>query len=400
MQTRTWRFVGRTFIPLLGAVFAFQVGPHPAQAGSSWLSKTRQVPRTDGTPAPAPHTEGMPGPAPRADSSTTVFDIVISLYNDPSGDDDPDNDTGTEDQTNYEEIIRFWADSICEQSNGALELGKVRIFRNGIHGSLADVVWNASEWPRAAPSGFGVSGSHITFGDVFPDGRRLADGSIVDVNHLDPAEHELAGYTLGHEFGHYVLGLYDEYEGTTSGAGKPIYWPRLGDIEPDSIMNAQWRAVGGDFEWLNHSTEDNYEAKTGQGRVYGASCWEVMIREVSEDPKDGDRSTLAQRVRYSALVGEEPTAADGWVIENLPGAQADCRSELEIIWMQDDIEMQIVIDRSGSMLGDPFANAQEAAKTLVDEVENGKTALGVVSFNESAGQDQPIVAIPDPPGTV
>ncbi|MHC4236589.1 MAG: hypothetical protein ACYSUQ_15850, partial [Planctomycetota bacterium] len=154
MQTRTWRFVGRTFIPLLGAVFAFQVGPHPAQAGSSWLSKTRQVPRTDGTPAPAPHTEGMPGPAPRADSSTTVFDIVISLYNDPSGDDDPDNDTGTEDQTNYEEIIRFWADSICEQSNGALELGKVRIFRNGIHGSLADVVWNASEWPRAAPSGF------------------------------------------------------------------------------------------------------------------------------------------------------------------------------------------------------------------------------------------------------
>ena len=171
-----------------------------------------------------------------------------------------------------------------------------------------------------------------------------------------------------------------------------------------SIMNSQLNAVtaggGNDFRWLNHSTSDNYEANTGQGRSYGASGWEVMIREVGDDPKDGDRSTLNKRVRYTALVGQEPTAADNWMVLELPGEQNDARDELEIIWMQDDIEMQIVIDRSYSMNGDPFANAQQAAKTLVDDVEDGHTALGVVSFSDNATQDQPIVAIPDPPGTV
>ncbi len=403
MRYRTWQFRGRACTLLVGVVIAFQLGPPPALAGGSWLSKARIVAPDEYTPlhpaddmSPAIYGQYAHAPMPRSfptapgDIGTTVFDIVISLYNDPSGDDDPNNDTGAEDQTNYEEIIRFWADAICEESNAAFKLGKVRIFRNGIHGSLADVVWNANEWPRAAPSGFGVSGEHITFGDVFPDGC----GTGCDINFLNAARHEDAGYTLGHEFGHYVLGLYDEYEGSTSGAGKPIYWPRIGDIEPDSIMNDQWNAVGGNFEWLNHSTEDNYEAKTGQGRAYGASCWEVMIREVSDDPKDGTRSTLAQRVRYTTLVGEEPTAADGWVIENLPGAQTDCRSELEIIWMQDDIELQIVVDRSGSMDGDPLANAKQAAKTLVDEVEDGKTALGVVSFNHDVEQSSAILDVP------
>jgi calcium-activated chloride channel regulator 4 len=84
----------------------------------------------------------------------------------------------------------------------------------------------------------------------------------------------------------------------------------------------------------------------------------------------------------------------------LPGERNDARDELEIIWMQDDIEMQIVIDRSYSMNGDPFANAQQAAKTLVDDAEEGHTALGVVSFSDTTNQDQSIVPIPDPPGTV
>ena len=52
------------------------------------------------------------------------------------------------------------------------------------------------------------------------------------------------------------------------------------------------------------------------------------------------------------------------LIEDLPAGQADWRSELEIVWMQDDIEMQLAIDRSDTMTGDPLANAQEAAKTL------------------------------------
>jgi uncharacterized protein YegL len=381
MKSRKNWYISLVFIVALGFGLVFQGTFQSAMAGGSWFSKARQVTQIP-TEFPATRAAG--------DIGTTVFDMVISLYNDPTGDDDPDNDTGTEEQTDYEEIIRFWADAIYEQSNGALQLGKVRIFRNGIYGALADVVWNASAHPSGAPSGFGISGQHITFGDLFGGTDFLVD-------------HEEGGYTLGHEFGHYVFGLYDEYRGSVA-THSAIYWPLSGDTPvQDSIMHNQFNAVtdtGNNFDWLNHSTSDNYEANTGQGRAYGASGWEVLIREVADDPKDGARSTLAQRVRYTALVGQQPTAADGWMVLELPGEQDDARDELEIIWMQDDIEMQIVIDRSISMMGDPFANAKEAAKALVDEVENGSTALGVVSFDTNATQDQAITAIPDPPGTV
>lgn len=390
MQSRTGRPLCRAFVLLLAGVFVLQSGFQSALAGSSWLSKARQVQRTGGGPVTL-YAAG--------DSSTTVFDVVISLYNDPAGDDDPDNDTGAEEQTKHETIIRFWADAVCEQANQALKLGKVRIFRNGIQGSLADVVWNASEGPRASVSGFGVSGRSIIFGDVFPNGC----GTGCDLNYLSSTRREDGGYTLGHEFGHYILGLNDEYVGSDP-AETRINFPQTGDtgVTP-SIMNSQWNATTAtpnDFTWLNHSTQNNFQANTAQGRVYGESSWDVLIQVVADDPKDGARATLPQRVRYTALVGNEPDAGDGFVRVELPGAQADCRSELEIIWMSDQIELQVVIDRSGSMSGVPLANAKQAAKTLVDEVENGKTALGVVSFGTIADQNQPIVDIPDPPGTV
>lgn len=387
-MSRIRSYIKQAFTAVAISVFLFLGVFQPVEAGSSWFSKTRQIQQT---PLVVPATKAA------GDIGTTVFDLVISLHNDPAGDDNPNNDTGAEAQTAYEQIIRFWADAVYEQSNGAVRLGKVRIFRNGIYGALADVVWNAAAWPSAAPSGFGVSGQHINFGDVFTDGC----GPGCNINFL--TRQEEGGYTLGHEFGHYVFGLYDEYQGNVA-TDPNIYWPLSGDTPvQDSIMNSQWNAVipgGNNFRWLNHSTSNNYQANTGQGRSYGASGWEVLIREVGNDPKDGDRSTLAQRVRYTALVGQEPTAADNWMVLELPGERNNARSDLEIIWMQDDIEMQIVLDRSGSMAGDPFANAQQGARTLVDDVENGNTALGVVSFETTVTQNQPIIPIPDPPGTV
>ena len=59
-------------------------------------------------------------------SARTVFDVTISLYNDPAGDGDPSTNTG-EDQEVYESIVRHFADSVCEQTNGNHRLGKVRL---------------------------------------------------------------------------------------------------------------------------------------------------------------------------------------------------------------------------------------------------------------------------------
>ena len=152
-STANW-YIRLVFVAVLGCGFLFQSAFQSAIAGGSWFSKARQKTQIS--------TE-FPSTMAAGDIGTTVFDVVISLYNDPSGDDDPDNDTGTEDQTDYEEIIRFWADAIYEQSNGAFNLGKVRIFRNGIYGALADVVWNAAhiqvQRPQDSASAVGTSPS-------------------------------------------------------------------------------------------------------------------------------------------------------------------------------------------------------------------------------------------------
>ena len=318
------------------------------------------------------------------DSALSVFDVVVSLYNQPA----------VADRAAYEAIFGFAAEAVCEQTNGTTKLGRVRIFQNGIMGEVADVVWNASEWPRANPSGFGSLGLRIIFGDIFPDGC----GTGCNIDYLGATRQNDAGYTIGHEWGHYVLGLYDEYQGSNP-AVTDIYQPQTTDTPPSpSIMNNQWLAAFAvpDYDWLNHTTPDNYEADTAQGRVYGASSWETLVRPVGDDPRDGDRATLPLRVRYDALVGAEPTAADGWLVIDLPASLADCQSELEVIWMPDEFEMQVVFDKSGSMAGDPIADARTAAQTLVNDTDDGNTALGLVEFNATATQSEAITPIPSP----
>lgn len=323
-------------------------------AGDSWLSKVRRARDTS--------------LAVKNDSALAVFDVTISLYNDPV----------VSDRSKYEDMIRFWADGVCEQSNGAHKLGKVRIFRNGEHRAQADVIWNQNEWPRANLGGFGQSGLHIWFGDVFPGGC----GPNCDLDMLNIPEG--AGYTMAHEWGHYAYALFDEYP------------QEQGDIGPmPSIMNSQWNAQGGHFEWLNHSTQNNFGSpqRSRQGRIYGKSGWDVLIQDPADDPKSGDATAQPQRIRYSALVGLEPAAADNWLRIELPGAQADCRNQLQIIWM-DKLRAQLVLDVSGSMAGTPLANAKEAARNLVEIFPDNGTALGLVSFDNIVNQVKPVTLIP------
>ncbi|MGA1869934.1 MAG: vWA domain-containing protein [bacterium] len=333
-------------------------------------------------------------PMRAAESSRAAFDLIISLYNNPSGDDDPlNNMPGGEEQIAYENIIRFFADAVYEQSNGVHRIRRVRIFRNGAMHNIADILWNERQGPEAYPSGFGYNGYPIFMGDIFPNGFIDRDGAAHDLDLL--ADPESAGYCLGHEFGHYVYGLYDEYRGeSTIGS---ITQPRSTDTPAvPAIMNNQWEAAGGNFQWINHSTSNNYQGNTAQGRVYEASCWEVMVRPIREDPVDDSRSFLPERTHYTLLDGHGPAASDTWgsyrwMKVELPDAAA--RDQLEIIWMEEGIEMEVVIDRSDSMAGDPFEYAKEAAKTIIHLAQIGSTAVGVVSFGDNAIQEQTMIFI-------
>lgn len=97
------------------------------------------------------------------------------------------------------------ADGVYEATEGAQKLRKVRIFRKSAKHSVADIIWDALGHPSAHINGIVDTGGHIYMFDVFKDGKGKG------VNHDLLTDRIGAGYTLAHEFGHYALGVYDEY---------------------------------------------------------------------------------------------------------------------------------------------------------------------------------------------
>jgi len=393
-KLRNPSFYSKMGLLVLSSSLTFSVN-----AGNSWLSRSvvKEQPQQQKQKIKYAYSTSSAvtkRSAASVDSSLTTFDITVSLHNSPAGDDDAST-TGNDEQTKYEEILGHFADAICEQSNGAHKLAKVSLFKNSNHQSKADIVWNDKEWPRAHPSGFGANGMHIFFGDVFPGGSGGADYDML-------ANPIAAGYTLGHEWGHYTYGVFDEYKGNDP-LTKSDRSPQNTDIGPTpSIMHSQWRAVNGDAKWLNHSTSNNIgdTARTAQGRVYGKSAWDVLVQDTKDDPKSGAKTAQPSRTRYTALSSVAPDATDSWVKEELPAGQTDCRDELNIVWVAGNLDIDILIDRSGSMRGNAIINARQAAKLLVDATSEGDAALGVDSFSSSHRVDSAFQAIPTSGSTV
>lgn len=350
-----------------------------AMSANSWLSRVNVI--ENNKPVVTQATQLNAVNSITRDSNQVVFDITVSLHNNPEGDE----------QKIYQEVFEYFADGVCEQSNGAHKLGKVSIFRENKHRSKSDIIWGEREWPRANASGFGANGMHIWFGDVFPNGA----GAGKDYDMM--ADTKGAGFTLAHEWGHYVYGVFDEYRGRdiTGHTSTPL----TTDIATTSIMSNQWNARNNDYSWLNHSTTDNIGnvSRTAQGRVYGKSAWEVLVQNPKDDPKSGRKTAQPERTRFVTLAENSPDSVTPVKIE-LPEQQDNCRDQLNLVWVEGDIDMQVVIDRSGSMRYDPIENAKQAAKTLVDATSEGSTSMGIVSFSSSSSitQNHIITKIPDP----
>jgi len=305
-------------------------------------------------------------------ASPQLFDVVVSLHSNPMGDDDGSTqgvDPNSADQDVFERIFQHFADAVYESTEGIHKIRKVRIFRESKKHDTADIIWEATGHPHARLNGIVASGLHIFMYDDFNGHDLLADGIG-------------AGYTTAHEWGHYAYGVKDEY------------FKENGDIavEP-SIMNSQWNARNSgaltDSRWLNFSIKFQSDPpgdfqntkKTDQHREYKASDWEVLSRK----PTFGERldaafSTKRLRVFYPELEDVAPSGANVPMFPDLPGSS---RSDLEIIWMKENLVYEIVIDRSGSMGGTKIANARTAAKLLVDLAQEGTTKIGVISFSSS-----------------
>lgn len=379
----------RRLIGGLGAatVALFLVGSTAVQAGDHWLS--RVIIKTPGQPdtvmtASQTASEGLASVL-QATSSQAVFEITISLDSNPQGDDNYKVDSGASDdeQNAYEKRIEEFARAVYQSTNGAHKIGKVTIFREGESANSADVVWNetcaADQGPRANSSGFGVAGWHIWMCTNWPGASTLMPTA------------KGGGYTMAHEWGHYAFGLYDEYaqeQCDPADIAANTCWkgtPRATDTAAiPAIMNDQWFAASGTgppgyagsaADFLEHSTQNIHPHRrdsTGtnaQRRVFGESAWQTLTRDPATDPKF---SWLPTRTQYTALTA--PADPD-WIVSD---DESTALSELDIRWVGNPV-MELSIDRSGSMSGDPISNAKAGANLLIDQIQPG-TALGVSSF--------------------
>jgi calcium-activated chloride channel regulator 4 len=363
---------------------AFLAAPRGAPAGDHWFSRplTTVAPGSGGQRAlleEEPHALLAGG-----DRATSPIDLTISLYADPTGDNDPNT---VDDRTPYEQIIGYYADAVFEASNGVHKVRQVRIYRNSRFADKADVVWAQSGWPCADAGGWGVAGKHTYMYDVF-DGTNFLSGDW---------GYQGGGYTLAHEWGHYGYGLYDEYRGTNWLYNIFSSMPHTNDdpVVP-SIMNSQWNARGGDYKWLNFSIGDPNDGstqfvdtkKTAQHRMFDARGWETLVRPTSDDPRTGFLWSRPARTQWTDLVGAAPVAPAHWK-KDLPSPPPP---KPQIIWMESEVTYEIVIDHSGSMCGSKLDNVKTAAALLVDVTEPN-SAIGVVKFDDDVTIVQSILKI-------
>ncbi|MDM8549354.1 VWA domain-containing protein [Desulfobacterales bacterium HSG2] len=328
------------------------------------------------------------------DRSTVAYDVTISYYSDSPN------------KSAIENIISYFADAVYEMSNGSEKLGRVKIYTGGAWNDEADIVWVGGDCRSGAiPSGYGIDGYQIET----CDGGDLNDGAIQQYN----------GYTLGHEWGHYFYGLYDEYVEEGRACGGRISSPCQGDTAVEkSIMNNQVYAVydprysvngrplEGDLDWLNLSTPLNNTGNTAQHRVYSSSAWETVARRPSEDPPVSQSFASLPRVYHSELVPVAPGSGKTPSLEVSTQAGRDAaRSKLTIVWTgsgsggkRDGVTAdsgaahQFLIDRSDNISEDQLNEVKDAVKQQVEEADIGD-AIGVVAFCDEADVIYPLTMI-------
>lgn len=335
-----------------------------------------------------------------------VFDLVISLEREPS----------LEEREKYEQILGFYADGLYEASNGKHLLGNIRIYQKSKHKDEADIVWSkeSKQLSYANILGFSTTGK-IYFSDVAE--AENAAGEKKKHYYLNTeSERKEAGYILTHESGHYLYGMCDEYKGTEfvfDENGMDPFSPQQSDTSAiPSVMNNQFKALDGNFAWLNFSTPVSTDLNNVHGRVYKMSGWEFLARspetnlfsKVKANPRRFYFPVLAEvqpseTDTYTFLGASDSTTDDvtyTYMKVELDTAGPDItRAHLNPIWVEENnVDIELILDKSGSMRGTAIEDVKTASQTLLDFIMPGKTSFGVISFNNTATNIQPMVEIP------
>ncbi len=297
-----------------------------------------------------------------ASKQTGYFDLVVSL------DWNPDQ---TERDVKLKSAFETFAKTVYDMSEGKHKIRNLCVYVKTTEGeqetgSCDIYIKNSAGRANATVNYFGQSGGRINMFTSFKGKKSEITLSAKDI-----------GQTLGHEFGHYVYGLYDEYIEEDKSCLFTFLFPSKpceNDTECDTIMNRQW-------EWQDFCTKKNHmrpEAKpkdptNAQHRMHQVSGWETLVRNPKDDPIPFLYRFFPKRTQYTHLVYPE----DGTKQEQTGGEY-----ELEINYIEEGSNhVVLIIDKSGSMDSDnKIVQAKSAAKQFVDLLQIGDN-VAVVAFS-------------------
>lgn len=310
---------------------------------------------------------------PTLPNGRQAFDLSVSLY----------KATTSEERVRYEEVLQAFAQAVYEMSNGGHVIRNVDVYELGAHSEDADVIWG--EYNSTAFSNVGGMMKRAfkiyMFDDL--DEYNLA-GVLQRHSYMGTAlDRQGLGYTMAHEFGHYAYSMFDEYVG---GSGSEDWMPQSTDVATqNAVMNNQWNAMGGFWQWLNFSTSHNASTTTAQWRMWGMSSWDLLESPCATNPHSASLSVLDRYV-YTGVSGRAPDALDvfngiSWMRVELNDASQDPLQEFDVNWISNDVDMELVLDVSNSMTGQPIADVITAAQYLVDFLPLGNSNLGITTFS-------------------
>ncbi|MDG5817033.1 VWA domain-containing protein [Chitinispirillales bacterium ANBcel5] len=283
----------------------------------------------------------------------------------------------------YEEVLTHMARGIWEMTNTGHRIGTIKIFQ-GVQEDDADIRFLQNGEPSATFAGINSGTGYISVGES---------------DYLETAEgREALGYKLAREFARYTYAVNYQYASTNSGDNEENTTPAMpwyGDVPTvPSIMNEPENALEGAYHWLNFDTDISYVDGNAHGRVWNTSGWGLLLQNPLWDEDRGQHEVQPERVSFrSSLEDKAPTEDCTWEYdgetysfmrvfldhEDIPDVTFD--------WVEEDIEVLLIIDRSGSMgwpvLPDgttPMEVVRKASKQLVSLFPRERTAIGVTSF--------------------
>ena len=172
-------------------------------------------------------------------------------------------------------IFEVAADTIYTMTEGRHRLGTVYVYSKSRKFENVDLhIENKPGHAKGNVSGLFVNGRDVGLYTTY--WKEVEYGKYEERE--DPSFS--MGRTIGHEFGHYLYGLYDEYSGDSKYASDP----QKGDADPNTIMSRH-------EEYANLSTSSDYGGTktTAQYRVYKQkSAWETLISDPKNDGELAD----------------------------------------------------------------------------------------------------------------